>query len=53
MITSPYMETDAHAVYPRQAKRLVTDPSKNIFVPLVVSFLSLVLGAIGVIANEY
>ncbi|KZV65106.1 hypothetical protein PENSPDRAFT_690169 [Peniophora sp. CONT] len=34
-------------LYPRQAKRLVTDPSKNIFVPLVVlSFATIVIGTI-------
>lgn len=25
-----------HIVYPRQAKRLITDPTKGIFVPLIV-----------------
>lgn len=35
------------AVYPRQAQRLITDPSKNIFVPLVVlSFATLIIGTI-------
>ncbi|KAI0029364.1 voltage-dependent anion channel [Vararia minispora EC-137] len=34
-------------LYPRQAKRLVTDPTKNIFVPLVVlSFATLIIGTI-------
>ncbi|KZV64733.1 hypothetical protein PENSPDRAFT_656325 [Peniophora sp. CONT] len=34
-------------LYPRQAKRLVTDPSKNIYVPLVVlSYATLLIGAI-------
>ncbi|KAI0316182.1 voltage-dependent anion channel-domain-containing protein [Amylostereum chailletii] len=34
-------------LYPRQARRLVTDPSKNIFVPLVLlSFATLIIGTI-------
>ncbi|KZV65538.1 hypothetical protein PENSPDRAFT_756417 [Peniophora sp. CONT] len=34
-------------LYPRQAQRLITDPSKNIFVPLVVlSFATLIIGTI-------
>ncbi|VDB94276.1 unnamed protein product [Peniophora sp. CBMAI 1063] len=34
-------------LYPRQAKRLVTDPAKNIYVPLVVlSYATLLIGAI-------
>ncbi|VDB92312.1 unnamed protein product [Peniophora sp. CBMAI 1063] len=34
-------------LYPRQARRLITDPSKNIFVPLVVlSFATLIIGTI-------
>ncbi len=31
---------DPRVVYPRQAKRLITDPTKGIFVPLVVSVYS-------------
>ncbi|CAL1707974.1 unnamed protein product [Somion occarium] len=34
-------------LYPRQAKRLITDPSKGIFVPLIVlSFATIIIGTI-------
>ena len=32
-----------HTVYPQQAKRLITDPTKGIFVPLIVCTILLFL----------
>ena len=37
------------AVYPRQAKRLVTDSGKNIFIPLMIlSFATIIIGSCGI-----
>ncbi|TFY77488.1 hypothetical protein EWM64_g6524 [Hericium alpestre] len=40
-------------LYPRQARRLITDPSKNIFVPLVVlSFATIIIGTVNYAQNH-